>query len=67
MSSRPITSWQIKQGKSESSERLYFGGLPLWMMTATLKLKDARSLEEKLRQTDSMLKVETLLCPKKFI
>ena len=37
-------------GNNGNSERLYFGGSlkPLHMVTATLKLKDAFSLEEKL-------------------
>ena len=37
-------------GNSENSERLYFGGAPksLQMVTATMKLKDSYSLEEKL-------------------
>ena len=37
-------------GNNENSERLYFGGLKisLQMVTATMKLKDACSLEENL-------------------
>ena len=35
-------------GNSGNSEKLYFGGLPLQMVTATMKLKDTYSLEEKL-------------------
>ena len=37
-------------GNDENSERLYFGGATklLQMVTATMKLKDACSLEEKL-------------------
>ena len=50
MASGPITSWQI-DGETKKSDRL-FSWVPksLWMVTAAMKLKDARSLEEKLRQ-----------------
>ena len=40
-----------RKGKSGSSDRFYFLGLPpksLWMVTATVKLKHACSLEGKL-------------------
>ena len=49
MASGPITSWQI-DGETMDSERLLFWGAPksLQMVTATTKLKDACSLEEKL-------------------
>ena len=53
MASGPITSWQI-DGNSGNSERLFFffwwGGAPksVQMVTASMKLKDACSLEEKL-------------------
>jgi len=52
MASGPITSWEI-YGKTMETERLYFGGAPksLQMVTAAMKLKDAYSLEEKLRPT----------------
>ena len=53
MASSPITSWQI-DGETKKSDRL-FSWVPksLWMVTAAMKLKDARSLEEKLRQTQT--------------
>jgi len=37
-------------GNNGNSDRLYFGGAPksLQMVTATMKLKEAHSLEEKL-------------------
>ena len=49
MASGPITSWEI-DGETGNSDRLYFGGVQksLQMVTATMKLKDAYSLEEKL-------------------
>ena len=49
MVSGPITSWQI-WGNSGNSVRLYFFGAPrpLQMVIATMKLKDAYSLEGKL-------------------
>ena len=47
----PITSWQI--GKKWKQWQILFSWAPksLWMVTASMKLKDACSLEEKLRQT----------------
>ena len=52
MASGPITSWQIDGETLETVKRLYFGGAPksLQMVTATMKLKDACSLEEKLKK-----------------
>ena len=51
MASSPITSWQI-DGETETVTD-FFGGAPksLQMVTATMKLKDACSLEEKLWPT----------------
>ena len=46
MASGPITSWQIDR---EAMETLYLGApKSLQMVTVTMKLKDACSLEEKL-------------------
>ena len=52
MASGPITSWQT-DGKTMETVKYYFGGVPksLQMVTAAMKLKDALSLEEKLRPT----------------
>ena len=52
MASGPITSWQIDRETMETVTD-YFGGAPksLQMVTAAMKLKDACSLEEKLRPT----------------
>ena len=49
MASGPITSWQI-DGETMETVRDYFLGAPksLQMMTASMKLKDACSFEEKL-------------------
>ena len=49
MASGPITSWQIEGGKVETVTDL-FSCAPksLWMVTATMKLEGACSLEEKL-------------------
>ena len=49
MASSPITSWQI-DGETVETVTDYFWGAPksLQMVTAAMKLKDARSLEEKL-------------------
>ena len=50
MASSRITSWEINEGNSRNSVRLYFFWAPksLQMVTAAMKLKDAYSLEEKL-------------------
>ena len=49
MASSPITSWQT-DAETVEMVRDYFGGAPksLQMVTATMKLKDACSLKEKL-------------------
>ena len=52
MASSPITSWQIKTEKVEAVTDFIFGGSKImWIVTSAMKLKDACSLEEKLRQT----------------
>ena len=52
MTSGPITSWQI-DGETVKQCQTLFWGAPksLQMVTAAMKLKDAYSLEEKLRPT----------------
>ena len=52
MASGPITSWEIDGETVETVSDFIFGGSKsLQMVTAAMKLKDAYSLEEKLRQT----------------
>ena len=56
MATDPITSWQIDGETMETVKDFFFlggGGAPklLQMVTAAMKLKDACSSEEKLRQT----------------
>ena len=52
MASGPITSWQIDGETMETLKDLILGGQKsLQMVTATIKLKDTCSLEEKLRPT----------------
>ena len=53
MASSPITSWQIVGETVETVADFIFFLVPesLQMVTAAMKLKDACSLEEKLRQT----------------
>ena len=53
MASGPITSWQIDWGKKWKQWQISFSWAPksLWTVTAAMKLKDACSLEEELRQT----------------
>ena len=49
MTSSPITSWQIDGETMETVKDFTFGGSKsLQMVTATMKLKDTCSLEEKL-------------------
>ena len=52
MASGPITSWEIDGETVETVADFIFVGAPksLQMLTAAIKLKDACSLEEKLRQ-----------------
>ena len=47
MASSPITSWQIDE--ETVTDFIFLGSKSLQMMTAVMKLKDACSLEEKLR------------------
>ena len=48
MASSPITSWQI-DGQTMETETLFLGApKSLQMVTVAMKLKDTRSLEEKL-------------------
>ena len=52
MASGSITSWQIEGDKMETvTDFIFLDSRSLQMVTATMKLKDACSLEEKLWQT----------------
>ena len=53
MASGPITSWEIDGETVETVSDFILGGAPksLQMVTAAMKLKDAYSLEGKLRPT----------------
>ena len=51
MESGPITSWQIDASAWKQWKTLFFGLQNLQMVTATMKLKDACSLEVKLWPT----------------
>ena len=65
VASGPITSWQI-DGEIVETVADFIWGAPksLQMVTATMKLKDSCSLEEKLWPTyTAYSKAETLLCP----
>ena len=46
MTSSPITSWQINEGKNEDSSD-FISWASMQMMSAASKLKDTCSLEEK--------------------
>ena len=51
MAPGPINSWQIDGEKMEIvTDFIFLCSKILWMVTAAMKLKDACSLEEKLRQ-----------------
>ena len=64
MASGPITSWQIDGKIVETvTDLIFWAPKSLQMVTAAMKLKDARSLEEKLGPTyTAYYKAETLLC-----
>ena len=48
MASGPITSWQIEAEKVEAvANFIFLAPKSLWTVTATTRLKDAFSLEEK--------------------
>ena len=49
MASGPITSWEID--RETVSDFIFLGSKSLQMVTAAMKLKDAYSLEQKLRPT----------------
>ena len=52
MACSPITSWQIDGKTMETMmDSIFLGSKSLWMVTTTMKLKDAYSLEEKLWPT----------------
>ena len=51
MASSPITSWQIDGETAETEILFSWAPKSLQMVTAVMKLKDACSLEEKLRPT----------------
>ena len=53
-------------GNNGNSERLYFGGLQSWLVTAAMKLKDTYSLEGKVMiNLDSILKSRDITLPTK--
>ena len=51
MASGPITSWEIDGETVETVSNFFGAPKSLQMVTAAMKLKDAYSLEEKLRPT----------------
>ena len=51
MASSPITSWQIDGETVETVSDFFWAPKSLQTVTAAMKLKDAYSLEEKLRPT----------------
>ena len=68
MASGPITSWEIDGEAVETVADFFFFWAPksLQMVTAAMKLKDACSLEEKLRTNlDSILKSRDITWPTK--
>ena len=69
MASGPITSWEIDGETVETVSDFIFGGSKITVdMIAAMKLKDAYSLEGKLRPTYiAYSKAETLLCHQRSI
>ena len=68
MASGPTTSWEIDGETVETVSDFIFGGSKsLQMVTVTLKLKDAFSLEEDMTNLDSILKSKILLCQQKSV
>ena len=52
MASDPIISWQTEGENVERvADSIFLAPKSLWKVTATMKLKDACSWEEKLRET----------------
>ena len=52
MASGPITSWQIDEGKVDTAtDFIFLGSKSLQMVPASMKLKEACSLQEKIWQT----------------
>ena len=52
MASDPIISWQTEGENVETvADSIFLAPKSLWKVTATMKLKDACSWEEKLRET----------------
>ena len=55
MASDPITSWEIDGEQWKQCQTLFFGApKSLQMVTATMKIEDACSLEEKWTKLDSI-------------
>ena len=67
MTSVPITSWQIDGGKVEAVVGFIFlASESQWTVAKALRLKDACSLEGKLRKNlDSVLKSKDVILPAK--
>ena len=69
MASGPITSWQIEGETMETITDFILGAAKsLQMVTKAMELKDACSLEEKLRPTYiTYYKAETLFCQQRSV
>ena len=68
MASGPITSWEIDgEAVGTVTDFIFGGSKSLQMVTVTLKLKDAFSLEEDMTNLDSILKSKILLCQQKSV
>ena len=69
MASGPVTSWEIDRETVETvSDFIFWGPKSLQMGTAAMKLRDAFSLEGKLRPTwIAYSKAETLLCQQRSV
>ena len=69
MASGPTTSWEMDGETVERvSDFILWAPKSLQMVTAAMNLKDAYSLEGKLRPTEiTYSKAETLLCQQRFV
>ena len=68
MASGPITSWQNRRGRSESSDKILFSWAPklLWTVTAAMKLRHLFLRRKARTNLDSLLKRRDITLPTKL-
>ena len=68
MASSPINAWKIEGEKVETVTDLFsWAPKSLWMVTATMTLKDTCSLEEKCANLDNILESKDIILPTKLL